>query len=104
MAGVEHYTYLMISQNLNAPLNASISTPHNAVHFANKPNVTISYIIELRYVRSQWTSALYRAQRFPVERSPHTQTGRLSRPREISWPAYFSLGEGLAWFTCTNQA
>jgi hypothetical protein len=95
----------MISQNLNAPLNASISTPRNAVHFANKPNVTnfLHYSVAIRS-KPMGVCIVPGATLPRGEISTHTDTGRLSRPREISWPAYFSLGEGLAWFTCTNHA
>lgn len=95
----------MISWDLNAPLNASIPSPHNAVHFADTKIQPISCIIQLRYVRSQLTSALYETRRFPVERiSTHARGERVSTPREkASWPVCFSLGHGLAWFTWTNQ-
>lgn len=93
----------MISWDLNAPLNASIPSPHNAVHFAVTKTPSISCIIQLRYVRSQLTSALYETRRFPVERISTHARGEFPGPAKASWPVCFSLGDGLAWFTWTNQ-
>ncbi|KAJ5298106.1 hypothetical protein N7508_008355 [Penicillium antarcticum] len=36
LLGVEHSNYLAIFQNLNVPLNASISVPQDATPLANK--------------------------------------------------------------------
>ena len=93
----------MVSWDLNAPLNASIPSPHNAVHFADTKLPSISRIIQLRYARSQLTSALYETRRFPVERISTHARGEFPGTAKASWPVCFSLGDGLAWFTYTNQ-
>ncbi|KAJ5100117.1 hypothetical protein N7532_007118 [Penicillium argentinense] len=78
-------------QDLNAPQNASIPTPHDAMHVAKKKMQPISCIIQCDAFEANGRLHCTGRDASPW-RDLHTHTGRVSRPRGTSWPQHVQGG------------